>query len=411
MSRPRIVCDDAIPWLCEAFESLGTVVPMPGRSIDARAVADANILITRSVTRVDAALVHGSALELVASATAGVDHVDRAALAQRGIAFAHAPGSNARAVVEYVVTAVLQVASTNEPTWLTRGPIGVVGFGHVGRRLTRLLRALGLQVTVSDPALQVRLAAGETDPGYEDEPHLQEMPETEPFVALDQLLATCPIVTLHVPLVREGPFPTHHLLTAARLDALPARALVVNTSRGGVIDDAALLCWLADRAGQAVLDVWEHEPQLCWELLEQAGLHLATPHIAGYTVQGKARATAMVHAAICRHLGRTPFFDLDRISGGSPREPVHLDRSVARSDLGILANLLGRIEELDTPDRALRSLLHRPISERPTIFEDLRRGYRLRRELTSFAVMAPESAEIAALPRPLQTTLTVLGLL
>ena len=346
MTAPRrIVADDAIPHLAEAF---GEVTRVRGADITAAHLRDADALLVRSVTRVDDALLDGSSVSFVASATAGVDHIDQAALRRRGITFAHAPGCNARAVVEYVLAATLHEL---------RGPVGVVGYGQIGRRLTTALRRLGYEVLVCDPP---RAEVGCT---------------AETYQPLDVLLERCATVTFHVPKVVTGPHATRHLLTAAGLDRLRPGALVINTCRGEVVDNAALEDWLAAERGAAILDVWEHEPQLRWTLLSRC--RLATPHIAGYTHEGKARGTAMVHAAAMRAWGEPIGFWADDVLPVATALPANASQ----------AEVLQHVHPLAETDATLRALLEQPEPARASAFEALRRGYTFRRELSAFPVV------------------------
>ncbi len=343
---PRVVADDAIPHLREAFPALTRV---RGAEIGPKHLLHADALLVRSVTRVDAALLQGSDVRFVGSATAGTDHVDLPALAAAGITFAHAPGCNARAVLEYVLAATLGHAGL-------RGPVGVVGFGQIGRRLVTALRRLGFEVWVCDPP---RAEGGDT---------------AEAFLSLSTLLERCNTVSFHVPRVRHGPHPTRHLLDAEGLRRLPQGALVINTSRGDVLDNAAVHGWLDAGHGDAVLDVWEGEPDLRWPLLSHPRVRIATPHIAGYTAEGKARATATLHAAFCRSFGMEPSFKASRVLAQAP--PL-----AANSDA---AMVLRSVHSLRSTDRATRGLLERPEHERPAAFEDLRRSYAFRRELSAY---------------------------
>lgn len=382
----RIVADDAIPYLDEAFAAFGEIVRRPGAAIGPDVLADADVLLTRSITRVDAALLQGTRVRFVGSATAGTDHVAEDDLRALGITFAHAPGCNARAVVEYVLTAIELAAGGHDATWQRRGPVGVVGFGHVGRRLTRRLRALGGSVLVCDPPLEQALALGRAPAGPED---WTALAEHETFVDLDHVLEQCPIVTLHVPLSRSGPHATHHLVGARALAELPRDALVLNTCRGAVVDNAALDDWLARGHGRAVLDVWEHEPKLRASLLDHAGLVLATPHVAGYTLEGKVAATRMVHEALARFSQRPIRFDGREILDADGRETLPPSPSLAAALLAA--------HPLDRTDADLRALRSLPEAERATAFERLRKTYVFRRELSHFRLPAqglpPEVAD------------------
>ena len=346
MIGPRIVADDAIPHLAEAF---GEVSRVRGADITREHLREADVLLVRSVTRVDAALLEGTPVRFVGSATAGTDHVDLPALEARGIGFANAPGCNARAVVEYVLAATLGFDAL-------RGPVGVVGHGQIGRRLTTALRRLGFEVWICDPP---RAEAGHHDEGA---------------LPLPDLLERCNTVTVHVPRVPSGPHATAHLLDARGLDRLPGGARVINTSRGDVVDNAALQAWLDAGRGDAILDVWEGEPDLRWDLLAHPAVRLATPHIAGYTAEGKARGTAMVHAAMAEIFEGLPPFSAAVVLPPASTLPAVGDEAAA----------LRAVHPLAQTDGLLRAVLEQPVADRGIAFEAQRRSYVFRRELTAF---------------------------
>jgi erythronate-4-phosphate dehydrogenase len=356
-----IVCDQNMPGL-ELLSAAGhTLRRLPGRAIDAAAVVDADALLVRSVTRVDAALLAGSRLRFVGTATSGVDHVDRAALADAGIAFAHAPGANANSVVEYVLAAVL----AHRGTWaaLRAGAsFGIVGYGHIGRALRAHCSALGFRCKVYDPWLP----AAELDDGC----------------ALEQVLG-CTVVSLHAELSRREPWPSHHLLNADTLAHLSGSSLLINASRGPVVDNAALLRRLRKGRGPiTVLDVWEQEPLVDPELLSLVSL--ATPHIAGYSWDSKLRASAMLLQAMGNVLG-TPTPSLQH--GTLPALSLPAAAAGLRDEP--LARLLLRTRyRIDEDDLRLRTAL-RGIdapAERAAVFDRLRRDYPRRRELAGSAL-------------------------
>lgn len=382
----RIVIDDAIAWYREAFGDLGTLRPIAGTKIDRAALEGADVLITRSVTRVDDALLEGSSLRFVGSATAGIDHIDRAALDARGIAFAHAPGCNAQAVAEYVVAALAfgRSCRTGEPP----GPVGVVGLGHVGRRVARALRALGYDVMACDPPLAEQRARGDLPSDHDH--GLVNLARFERLGELGPLLESSFVITLHVPLVDHGPHATHHLIGQRELLRLRHGQLLINTSRGGVVDEAALRTWLSQGQGKAFLDVWEHEPRVDPRLVEPpTAVQLATPHVAGYTLEGKLRATRLVHDALCEFLDRPPTFDGADVLREAGSIELVADGPGARDDW---RPWVGQAIHLHDDDMRLRQLLRRPRSEHGRGFEQLRRGYTLRRELSAFRVRAESLA-------------------
>ncbi len=363
MSRPlSIVADENMPNLQRLFGGCGNITALPGRAISADHLRDCDILLVRSVTSVDAALLAASPVQFVGSATIGTDHIDRDYLASRQIAFAHAPGCNAASVVQYDLAALAVL----RPGWRS-ARIGVLGGGNVGSRVAAQLAALGAAVVVCDPFLD------QADCG-------------QPLVGLEALLG-CDIVLLHAPLTTGGCHPTHHLIGAAELAALPSGALLLNAGRGGVVDNRALLAWLSSGAAlTTALDVWEGEPQIDSELL--ARVALATPHIAGYSDQGRSNGSAMVAKALYRHLG---------LAVGR-----HNEQRPAPLALGEVDDLNAAIIASYDPrrdDRRLRAALAscRGPAERAAAFDRLRRDYPARLEFDHYAVTSRQPALRTAL--------------
>ncbi|MBI4694571.1 MAG: 4-phosphoerythronate dehydrogenase [Gammaproteobacteria bacterium] len=279
-----LVADQGITHAAAAFAEFGTVALREGRRITNADLRDCDVLLVRSVTRVDEALLAGTPVRYVGSATAGIDHVDTAYLDAAGIAFSAAPGCNARPVAEYVLAALL-AWSLDSSRALAGLTAGIVGCGHVGRTVTQLLGALGVRCLWNDPPRAAAEGAG----GYVD---------------LDTALAA-DLVTLHVPLTHAGPWPTAQLLGARELERLRPGALLVNAARGGVVDEAALHA-LLDRPGapRLALDCWQGEPRVDRVLVDRA--FLATPHIAGHTIEARTRATAMLHGWLAAAFGHAP---------------------------------------------------------------------------------------------------------
>lgn len=387
----KLVVDDAIPWAEPAFAGFGELVLAPGRTIDAALVRDADVLLVRTVTRIDAGLLAGSSVRFVGTATAGVDHVDVAWLQGAGIAFASAAGCNANAVAEYVLT-ILHVHALERDAALLAGPIGVVGLGQVGRRVTAKLRALGAEVLACDPPLARRRASA-TIP---DDEAFAELARNEPLLELDAVLPRARVMTLHVPLVARGPDATLGLVDARRLAALPFGALVLNTARGGVIDELALRGWLDRGRGRAVLDVWQHEPRFDPAMVVHPGVRLATPHIAGYSLEGKLAGTRMIHEALARWLGMPPSWSGADVLG--PRTPIEAPCAVSR--LAERTELLRRCDPIEADRLPLRTLALADAAAHAEGFEQMRRSYALRRELSHFELRgaAPAlAAELGAL--------------
>jgi len=355
----KIVADENIPSVTEAFSSLGEVTLVHGRSLQPEQVRDADILLVRSVTRVDETLLAGSRVRFVGSATIGFDHVDREYLAAHGIGFATAPGSNAISAAEYVVSALL-VLSEQPGFALAEKTVGIIGCGNVGSRVRVRLTALGMRCRVNDPPLQAS--------GAQDE-----------FVSLREALA-CDIVTVHVPLERGGSHPTFHLIDAAALARLRPGAIFINTARGAVADNAALLAALQARTDlTAVLDVWEGEPSISLPLLEQVAL--GTPHIAGYSLDGKLRGTSMIYRAACDFLGATATWDVRSVL--PPVGPVDVSAAAgSSSEVLARAAVLGCYDVRDD-DRRLRRLFEIARQAQPATFDRLRKDYPVRREFAA----------------------------
>lgn len=277
----RIVADANIVDVSALYETHGDLELLTGRSIGPADVRDADALLVRSITRVDAQLLAGSTVRFVATATSGTDHLDLAYLHEAGITVADAAGSNANAVVEYVLASLAQLILADELD-LEGKHVAIIGFGHVGQRLYESLSSLNIPCVLCDPFV----AAQHAD---------------LPFCSLDEALRA-PIISLHTPFTKKGAHPTFHLLDASRLSALAAGTVLINAARGEVIDNAALVRRLRQAPGLiTVLDCWENEPTISAALLSL--VRLATPHIAGYSVEAKRSASTRNYQAFLRHFG------------------------------------------------------------------------------------------------------------
>lgn len=347
----KIVVDNKIPFIKEKIEQLADeVVYLPGSEISPADVRDAEILIVRTRTRCNAALLRGSSVRLIVTATIGYDHLDTAFLAEAGIAWTNCPGCNASSVRQYVHNVLVALGCTASPA-----TVGIVGVGHVGSLVADDLRRMGLEVRVNDPLLY----------GPEGGERMSVLtPLQESFlpcsVSLDSIREECDIVTFHTYLSTEGPYPTYHLADKAFFRSLRRRPLLINTSRGEVVDNESLLCALREgRISDAVIDTWEHEPHILPELLERVAI--GTPHIAGYAADGKANATRMSLEAVCRYLGRPFSFEVT---------PPALPEGFSYGPLaheGVLRLYDPRIDS-------------ERLKQHPERFEQLRGDYPLRRE-------------------------------
>lgn len=297
----KIVCDDKIPFIEPCLRALtDDVVMKPGEAITADDVRNAHILVVRTRTRCDASLLSGSSVFLVATATIGYDHLDTRWLEKHGIAWANCPGCNASSVGQYVNSSLLQLQRQRGVN-LQASTLGIVGVGHVGTAVLRSVTEgkpgapLGLRrVLLCDPPRQ---QAGDTPPeGYE-------------WCSLGRIQEEADIITFHTPLTREGDNATFHMADDAFFHRLRRKPVIINAARGGVIDERTLLQAMDEGlVGDVAIDTWENEPHINAELLRRA--FIATPHIAGYSADGKANATRMTLRHICRFFFRPMDFDI-----------------------------------------------------------------------------------------------------
>lgn len=367
----RIVIDENIP-AAEVFARHGELSVLPGRNLSAADVREADALIVRSITQVGAELLAGSKVKFVGTCTIGTDHLDLDWLQQHGIGWSNAPGCNARSVVEYVLAA-LRLLAVRRQAVLSRRSFGIVGVGEVGQRLANVFTRLGWQVLLCDPPRQ----AGGQAPGVASLPGQQ-------FVGLDELLARCDVVCLHTPLTATGEWPTHHLLGEEQLALLQTGAWLINAGRGPVIDNAALLQALQQRPHLAVvLDVWEHEPLVDPQLA--ALCELVTPHIAGYSQDGKIRGTEMAYQMFCRHFA----LEQGEPMHYPPAEVTGLAVGDSLSAEQLLLRLTGLFYEPLVDDAALRATLLLGPEARKLAFDRLRKKYPVRREMQGTRLYLP----------------------
>ncbi|AZD07383.1 Erythronate-4-phosphate dehydrogenase [Pseudomonas chlororaphis] len=357
-----IVADENIPLLDAFFAGFGEIRRFPGRAIDRATIEGADVLLVRSVTQVSRALLEGSQVRFVGTCTIGTDHLDLEYFQEAGIRWSSAPGCNARGVVDYVLGSLLTLAEI-EGADLTQRTYGVVGAGEVGGRLIEVLRGLGWKVLVCDPPRQVA--------------------EGGDYVSLEQILAQCDVISLHTPLTKVGELPTWHLLDKQRLRQLRPGAWLINASRGAVVDNTALREVLLEREDlQAVLDVWEGEPQVDVALADLCVL--ATPHIAGYSLDGRQRGTAQIYQALCDYLGQPQAIHLRDLLPRPWLSEVSLD---AHSDPAwSLAMICRAVYDPRRDDADFRRSLVGSVAEQRAAFDALRKGYPPRREIDGLAV-------------------------
>ncbi|MVF12638.1 4-phosphoerythronate dehydrogenase [Ketobacter sp. MCCC 1A13808] len=355
----KIVVDENIPLAEQSFGALGDVVLVAGRQLQAADLRDADALIVRSVTQVNEHLLKGTPVGFVGSATIGVDHIDQHYLRQNNIAFASAPGCNGRSVAEFVITALLELESIREFD-LAGKSVGIIGVGNVGSALQSLCEPLGLTVLPCDPPRQARGVSGLVS-------------EEEAWQA--------DIVTLHVPYEEKGRFATRHLGDASRLNALVEGAVLINTARGAVVDNMALSRVLDSRYDlSVVLDVWEGEPFINRQLANQ--VDIATPHIAGYSYDGKVKGTWMILEALCRYLNTEPPLRYNNLIDDKLNVVLDFsDRQIETPQRAI--EIIQRVYDMREDDIGLRTSMQLPREKRALGFDALRKSYRVRRECST----------------------------
>jgi len=371
-----IVADENIPLLDAFFAGFGEIRRVPGRSIDRATVEQADVLLVRSVTNVNRALLEGSKVRFVGTCTIGTDHLDLEYFNEAGITWSSAPGCNARGVVDYVLGSLMTLAEI-EGVDLTQRTYGVVGAGEVGGRLIKVLKGLGWNVKVCDPPRQAA--------------------EGGDYVSLEQIIEQCDVISLHTPLTRSGDGATWHLFDQQRLQQLKPGAWLINAARGPVVDNVALREVLLEREDlQAVLDVWEAEPEVDVALAELCVL--ATPHIAGYSLDGKQRGTAQIYQAYCEFIGQPSSIQLSDLLPAPwlSQVTLHGDSDPAWA----LAMLCRGVYDPRRDDADFRRSLVGNVGEQRAAFDVLRKQYPVRREIEGLKVRiegaSPELARIVA---------------
>ncbi|WP_024460651.1 4-phosphoerythronate dehydrogenase [Marinimicrobium sp. LS-A18] len=355
----RIVADENIPLVNECFGEMGEVVRLPGRDMTNADLQGADALLVRSVTQVNETLLHNTPVRFVGTCTIGVDHLDIDYLERRGITWSSAPGCNANSVVEYVYAALAHL----DVDWLGKR-VGIIGCGNVGGQLYQRLKAQGVECRVYDPFLST-----------------EQIPD---LTSLETVLDS-DVVCMHTPLTRSGSHPSFHLIGTEELKQLRPGAVLLNAGRGAVIDNQALLAHLEAGADlRVVLDVWEPEPDISRPLL--ARVELGSPHIAGYSYDGKMQGTFMIYEALCRHLGRAP----DKVLDALRPAVADPERTLAGGDVwSALKTLIPQVYAIAEDDQRLRELAakaERGEADFAKGFDQLRKQYPKRREFNNYRV-------------------------
>ncbi|MGR5447436.1 4-phosphoerythronate dehydrogenase [Vibrio jasicida] len=365
----KIIVDENMPYAEELFSQLGEVILKPGRTLTADDLVDVDALMIRSVTKVNAELISkANKLKFVGTATAGMDHVDQALLKEKGIFFTAAPGCNKVGVAEYAFS-VMMVLSQQQGFSVFDKTVGIIGAGQVGSYLEKCLKGMGINVLINDP-------------------FKQEEGDSRSFTPLAELIERSDVITLHTPITKDGLYPTHHLIDDKVLNGLRCDQILINAARGPVVDNQALKQRLMKNDGfTAALDVFEFEPEVDMELLPL--LAFATPHVAGYGLEGKARGTTMIFNSYCEFLNNELRAHASDLLPTAPVPTMVLDRAWDEATLHNITQLIYDVRKDD-------ALFRREISK-PGSFDLMRKNYWDRREYSAVTLVGNETCNLAPL--------------
>lgn len=356
----KLVVDENIALAEEAFSQFGDVLLIGGRQITNEILRNADALIVRSITKVDENLLQNTNIKFVGTATIGTDHIDNNYLDKNNLAFADAKGCNADSVAEYVFNSLLKIAVDNKLTLKNRS-IGIIGVGNVGSKVAKYAEALGLKV-------------------YKNDPPKQRADKGNNYVSLKEALQA-DIITLHVPLNKTGIDRTFHLLDEEKLNKIKNNSVIINSSRGAVVDNKALLDIIDKKHFKVILDVWEGEPLINTDLLQKA--LVGSAHIAGYSLEGKVNGTKMVYDALCRFTNQQNDWE--------PKLPTVenniINVSSAKNLEEKLQLIFKQIYDVEKDDSEMREMFEMDNDSKAAHFDKLRKGYHLRREFNNYTVM------------------------
>lgn len=381
----KIYYDSNMPYVDNFFADFGELIPFHGREVEANTLQDADVLLVRSITEVNASLLaDNTQLQFVGTATIGKNHIDAAYLQQRKVPFYAAPGCNANSVSEYVMSVLFTLSETYQVDLLEQR-VGIVGGGNTGSAVARKLSALGIELKICDP-------------------NLSEHPNGE-LVSLDELREWADILCFHVPLIKDGDNPTQHLIGKDELHALRPEQMLVNACRGEIFDNQALLEWKQNGATNPVaLDVWENEPHILEPLIDY--VDIATVHIAGHSVLGKARGTQMLYQRLCEHLGQEEKYTLEQFVPSDDFHSVTLNDTNAQQssadtlkfNLNVIQKLMRLVYDVRRDDAILRNAI------KTQGFDKLRKQYPIRYECNLITVQSRKP-----LPQSLSSALQEIG--
>lgn len=363
----KIVADENIPQVKDAFKNFGDVILLNGRKISNNDVIDADVLLIRSITNVNESLLKNSKVKFVATATIGTDHVDTEYLQANNIFFADAKGCNAFSVAEYVVCAIAKLFSANEKKFSGK-TFGIVGYGNIGTKIAKFANSLGFEVLINDPPLQ-----------------RMNYPQT--FYSFADVL-NCDVVTFHVPLNKSGIDKTFHMINSDTNGAIKSETVLINSSRGPVVQNEILKERITKKKNIfTVLDVWENEPNIDRELLSL--VDFGTPHIAGYSLEGKLNGTQIIYNKFCEHFNFTPNWEPDYPKIDDEIIEINSERSTEE----ILNEICSKIYDIKKDSSELKSSANFEEEKRKKYFDELRKNYPIRREFNNYTIKLSRNDE------------------
>ncbi len=354
----KIICSTNMPLVKEAFSTIGEATILEGRTITADDLKDADIFATRSTTKVNEALLAGSKVKFVGTATIGIDHMDTDYMESNNIKWCFSPGCNANSVSEYLVAGLLHLARKHSFT-LEGKTIGVIGIGNVGKRVVKKAEALGMRVLQNDPPRE-------------------RAENSSQFVSLEKIVQESDIITVHVPLTKDGIDATYHLADSKFFTQCKQDLIFIDAARGPVVDTPALISAIdGGKVSYCIMDTWEGEPDLIQELLDK--VDIGTPHIAGHSYEGKVQGTIMVFEQACEFFGITSDWDPEPFMPEAIVPEISIDAK-GRQDEEVLQEIISKIYDIKVDDSDLREISSKIGDDRKAHFDKLRKSYPMRRE-------------------------------
>ena len=360
MPELKIIADEKIPFLSEFFSTLAILDTLPASEINQKNIKNYDALFVRTVTKINDKLLEGTKIKIIGSMTSGIDHIDRNYLRRNKIKLLYAPGSNARSVAEYVIASLLVFAKIKKIS-LKGKTIGIIGAGNVGTKVAQMCEAIGMRVLLNDP------------PKY-------NRTKNKKYLSFKKF-SDADIITLHIPLTFRGKYKTFHLIDEEFLSTIKPGTILINTSRGAVIDEKMLIKF-RKKLGGLIIDVWENEPEINIELLKTTDI--GTPHIAGYSLDGKFNASYIVYKKLCKFLEIRPNIKKNDVF---PEINEKKDVLIIQNDIfnTLYRTILQIYNPLNDHKNLFRMIGFEPRARRK-YFEDLRRNYPVRREFPNYVL-------------------------